>query len=181
MPFRWNIRIPNKLLPVFIAMDAFLLFFVFCAHAQTGTFLDRDEVSLYLEEHAGKDARIYTSSDLGADLEYDGFTNIYIDPRPELYMSDLNQEKDVLAEMSRYGNGYSSCYDPSRMPEDWESPVTDKEMTAWLDSYGFDYLVVDPFCVRYLNGFLAGSPDYERIFTSADGILLYAKTDRIQN
>lgn len=118
----------------------------------------------YLDTNASKDVHIYGGYHLGQNLEYAGYTNIYMDARPESYTKAVNHTKDILRDYSRYG-----CYGVSFVQKDLtgESVWVDRDsMTNWLNIYDFDYFVIDVGGVgesSFLRGYLTCSDDYELV------------------
>ena len=124
-------------------------------------------VTDYIDTNAdNKSVHVFTTVNNGGYLEYNGFDNVYIDARPELYTAGFTGGKNIAQDYRSY------CVDGTRVELGFLSKnfthdynarrVTEAELKEWLDTYDFEYLIVDS-SVNHLAGYLAGSDDYERI------------------
>lgn len=125
-----------------------------------------EEIISYLDENTEKDDVIYTGFNSGNYFEYAGYTNVYMDARPELYMKKVNGNVDVLPEYVKYGiygiYGYFDGY------------ISDDEYRKYLDTYEFHYFVID--IELRLRDYLEQDDNY-RLILEDNGFYLYEKID----
>lgn len=134
-----------------------------------------------IREDYNEDMHIFTGFNDGAYFEYEGFKNLYIDARPELYMSAFTGDKDILIDYSKYcvyGYDVSSVSLTSKAQVKTGQPVLREDLEAWFDSYDFDYVLVSPMAETYLSAYMLQRDDYERIESVSDAYhILYRKVD----
>ena len=140
----------------------------------SGTACAYDGIVEYLESEGAQDARIFTQFEIGSLLEYRGFTNVYMDNRSEIYMSDLNGVHSVALDLARYASGVTMSADAVRTPSDYY-PVTKAEMDAWLEHCAFDYVCVPAWGDAFLQGYMLKCPDYELAYNSPGAMAVFAK------
>ena len=149
----------------------------------TGSESNLPAIASEIRENYTPDMHIFTGFNCGAYFEFEGFKNLYIDARPELYTDEFTKEKDILADYSKY------CiygYDMSDMAASMLSgssirrgtPVSLSEIQAWFDEYDFDYLVTSPLSEPFLSAYLLNCEEYEMVPEVSDSYYaLYKKGD----
>lgn len=126
------------------------------------TYIDQNKTS------NKEDLRIFTGFNTGGYFEYCGFTNIYIDARPELYMSKINKQKDVLKEYRNYVmKGYYTS-------DGKYIHLTNSDIQNFLNLYNFDFLVIDADIETFLYGYLTHNTDYKQVY-QVDNFVLYER------
>lgn len=112
----------------------------------------------YLEqiEPDNSSLRIYTGFNNGAYLEWNGY-QVYLDARPELYMSKINGKADI----------YTEYLTVSRVDADFE---------AFLRKYCFDYLVCEN--TENLATYLSCSEEYEEV-VAGNGYKLFKRLPNV--
>ena len=184
----WKKDLKLDIVPVLLFADLIFItnFTSSCSSVFTGT--DGSETNLPLiaseiRKDYTEDMHIFTGFNCGAYFEYDGFKNLYIDARPEIYTSEFTGDKNILADYSKfciYG------YDVSDMQSSLMSgaqirqgtPVTEDEMDAWLAEYDFDYLVTSPLSEPFLSAYLLKCDNYEMVEDVSDSYYaLYRKVE----
>jgi hypothetical protein len=136
----------------------------------------------YLDENTTKDAHLMTSVNTGAYFEYNGYTNVYVDARPELYTKRFTGDKNIVRDYKAYVDS-GLLVDVDFIKKNFTgvsiTAVTDADMKAWLDDYDFEYCIIDT-TASYLAGYLMSSPDYERVDLNLenDGIILYHRVNQ---
>jgi hypothetical protein len=139
-----------------------------------------DPITTYLaENNVPKDAHIFTTVNSGGYLEYLGYNNIYMDARPELYSEAFTKDRDIAKEFYTYahsGEHVDLDFKSKNITHDYNvRAVTNDEMQDWLNSYDFDYLIVDE-ATEYLSGYLAASDRYEVCaYGTKSAFILYHK------
>ena len=153
----WHISVIYLLAIGFVIFDVFL-------YNQTDNFMYKnmpEKIISYLDENTEKDDVIYTGFNSGNYFEYAGYTNVYMDARPELYMKKVNGNVDVLPEYVKYGiYGYFDGY------------ISDDEYQKYLDTYEFHYFVID--IELRLRDYLEQDDNYKLILED-NGFYLYEK------
>ena len=182
----WKKDLKLCLLPVLLFADLIFVtnFMASCDSVffnTTGSESNLPTIVSEIKKDYTEDMHIFTGFNCGAYFEYDGFKNLYIDARPELYTDDFTNDKDILADYSKY------CiygYDMSDMSASMLSgssirrgtPVLLSEMQAWLFEYDFDYLVTSPLSEPFLSAYLLNCDDYELVDEVSDSYYaLYKK------
>lgn len=134
-----------------------------------------------IRQDYNEDMHIFTGFNDGAYFEYEGFKNIYIDARPELYMSAFTGDKDILIDYSKYcvyGYDVASVSLTSKAQVKTGEPVLKEDLDAWFAGYDFDYVLVSPMAETYLSAYMLQRDDYERIDSVSDAYhILYRKVD----
>lgn len=160
----WKKDLKLRIVPVLLFADLIFVtnFTTSCANVFAGTDgseTNLPEISAEIRKNYNEDMHIFTGFNCGAYFEYDGFKNLYIDARPEIYTSEFTGDKNILRDYSKY------CvygYDVSGMQSSLMSgavvkmgiPVLQDEMDAWLTEYDFDYLVISPMSEPFLSAYL---------------------------
>lgn len=121
----------------------------------------------YISDHAEKDVHLFTSINNGSYFEYKGYTNVYVDARPELFSKNFTGDRDIAKDYKSYAVDGVHTEGLNFVSKNFthdikEYAVTEFEMKAWLDEYEFEYLIVDT-STNYLSGYLSGSDEYEQI------------------
>lgn len=184
----WKKDLTLYIVPILLFADLIFItnFTASCSSVFTGT--DGSETNLPLiaseiRKDYTEDMHIFTGFNCGAYFEYDGFKNLYIDARPEIYTSEFTGDKNILADYSKfciYG------YDVSDMQSSLMSgaqirqgtPVTEEEMDTWFAEYDFDYLVTSPLSEPFLSAYLLKCDNYEMVEEVSDSYYaLYRKVD----
>ena len=102
----------------------------------------------YLEKNEEKNIKIFTGFNWGGYLEYLGYKNIFIDARPELYMSKLNKtENNLLVEYSQI-----ALYKDMNSPE-----IFHNKIEMFLNKYEFNYILLDNKIEKVLGVYLTCS------------------------
>ena len=119
------------------------------------------------------DMHIFTGFNCGAYFEYEGFKNVYIDARPEIYTAEFTGDKNILSDYSKYCvYGYDVSFVQSSLMSGAQVrtgvPVTKEEMDAWFAEYDFDYLVTNPLSEPFLSAYLLSRDDYEMVDEVSD-------------
>lgn len=139
-----------------------------------------DNVVAFLKSEDAQEDRVFAAFEIGSLLEYHGFTNIYTDNRPEVYMSAINGVHDIAFDLSRYAHyGVTLSQKAIRSPSDYY-PVSKDEMEAWLEHCDFDYICVNAWGDTFLQGYLIGSPGYELVYNEPGVMAVYAEWDRAE-
>lgn len=136
-----------------------------------------------IEKNYTEDMHIFTGFNDGAYLEYEGFRNLYIDARPEIFTTPFTGDKNILADYSSfcvYGLDVRDAM-PSLLSGEEDKKgayVTSDMMEEWLDEYDFDYIIVTPTVETHLCGYLANDDRYELVDEVSDSFyMLYRKAD----
>ena len=145
-----------------VTLLACLAFFAFF-HVEIGCndFLSKKgipEIVNYIDEYYSKDDHIYAAAGLGSYMEYKGYTNIFMDSRPEVYTKVINSKKDVLEEFDMYGHRLIIYEDDDEHFSN--SNITADEMQEFIDKYDFQCFIV----TKYENAlfyYLSFSDEYE--------------------
>lgn len=99
-----------------------------------------------------KDAKIFNYMDYGGFLEYNGYTNIALDTRPELYSKEeLNNQNALI---------YGFIYE-----DDTQKMVDDNYI--YDIAYEYDYIILKP--ISYANRILDNK--FDKIYESKDTII----------
>lgn len=131
-----------------------------------------------IDSDYSEDMHIFTGFNCGAYFEYEGFKNLYIDARPEIYTKEFTGNKNILEDYSRF-----CCYgyDPSKTSLSSisaSSAVTKDEMDDWFYSYDFDYVIVSTLSEPYLAAYMLDNTDYQIIEDASDSYyILYRKVE----
>jgi len=123
----------------------------------------------YLDTHEEKDVKIFTGFSWGGYLEYRGYKNIFIDARPELYMSKLNKtENSPLIEYS--------CFIVRGNKDSLSSKEDIAKIEAFLEKYNFKYILLDKNTELVLNIYLGSTNKWTSV--ASDGnTFLFRKDD----
>ena len=123
----------------------------------------------YLDEYEQKDVKVFTGFSWGGYLEYRGYKNIFIDARPELYMSKLNKtENSPLIEYSYFAVRGNS--------DSLSSKENVDEIEAFLEKYNFKYILLDKNTELALNIYLGTTNKWTEV--ASDGnTFLFRKDD----
>ena len=114
----------------------------------------------YLNKNVGKNAHILTGFDWGGYLEYYGYKNIFIDARPELYMSKLNKtDKSPLVEYSELVAGGEKLFEDGK-PRIISPSETIAKTNEFLNKYKFDYILLDKSIELSMNIYLGMSSEW---------------------
>ena len=129
----------------------------------------------YISEKGIDKPKIFTGFNIGGYFEWQGFTNVYVDARPELYTSEFTNDKNIIAEYSAYCiNGIHL----DKAQENYNLPVTSEEMYDWFNSYNFDYVYVDNSIEHYLAAFMLDNTNYQIVDKcTSNKYVLYEKKD----
>lgn len=148
---------------------------------KNGTETNLPAIVEVIEQDYNEDMHIFTGFNDGAYFEYMGFKNLYIDARPELYMSAFTGDKDILIDYSKYcvyGYDVHLVSPTSKSSIKTGQPVSAEELTTWFDSYDFDYVIVSPMAETFLAAYMLQRDDYEMIESVSDDYhILYRKAD----
>ena len=129
----------------------------------------------YISEKGIENPKVFTGFNTGGYFEWQGFTNVYVDARPELYTSEFTNDKNIIADYSTYCiNGIHL----DKMQENYNLPVTSEEMYDWFNSYNFDYVYVDNSIEHYLAAFMLDNTNYQIVDKcTSNKYVLYEKKD----
>lgn len=111
----------------------------------------------YIKEQDIENPRIFTGFNFGGYFEWQGFTNVYMDARPELYTSDFTGDRHILSEYYTYC--ISGIHSNENMPN-YTLPVKKAEIDAWFDGYDFDFVCVSNASEVYLASYMESRSDY---------------------
>lgn len=184
----WKKDMKLNLLPVLLFADLiFVTNFMFSCSSMflstTGSESNLPAIASEIRADYEPDMHIFTGFNCGAYFEYEGFRNLYIDARPELYTDEFTKDKNILADYSKY------CiygYDTDDMTSSMVSgstvrrgtPVSLSEMQSWLTTYDFTYIVVSPLSEPFLSAYLLNCEEYEIVPEVSDSYYaLYKKGD----
>lgn len=184
----WEKDLKLYLLPVLLFADLIFVtnFIASCNSvfvSTTGSESNLPAIAAEIRADHTPDMHIFTGFNCGAYFEYEGFKNLYIDARPELYTDEFTKDRDILADYSKY------CiygYDADDMTSSLLSgstvrrgtPVSSPEMQGWLEEYDFDYIVVSPLSEPFLSAYLLNCEEYEIVPEVSDSYYaLYKKGD----
>lgn len=162
---------------VALALLGTLLFFDVKKHVINENWIDHDgcpKIEAYLSEKMEKDTPVFVTSSGGSYLEYKGYTNIYMDTRPEVYIKRINNKKDVLKEYDHYCRRYQEERANAGKQTLLMDPLTAKEMEEFIESYQFRYFVVNRYETILLD-YLSFSERYEKIMTEEPYCLFVKK------
>ena len=126
-----------------------------------------DQVADYLDNHVDKDARLFTGFNTGAYFEYRGYSNVYIDARPELYTKTFCG-KDIIVDFrahcidGMFVSNEKSLFSVLGLSGKDMTFTTKADMEEWLDYYDFEYFITDAN-MPYITAYLTGSDDYEMV------------------
>lgn len=138
----------KKILTVFSSILAIFCIFncILAYNKYDITKNDSVETTSYLTQYIeDKDAKILSNYANGAYLEYVGFTNVFIDQRPEIYV-----EKDILKDWYIFMTGIDIV---------GEKVYTFDEIKNLIDKYDFNYIfasntsILDRVCKLYSNNY----------------------------
>lgn len=122
----------------------------------------------YLRENAPSDVRLYTGFNSGNFMEWSGFS-IYLDARPELFLTDINGSEDIYIE-------YIGLFKNRGLKEEKGclalDPSSSFDYVAFLDKYNFDYLLITDDEVYLEEAVVAYG--YDKVL-DANGYRLYEK------
>lgn len=184
----WKKDLKIYIVPVLLFADLIFItnFIASCQSVFTGT--DGSETNLpaiaaEIRKDYKPDMHIFTGFNCGAYFEYDGFKNVYIDARPEIYTAEFTDDKNILADYSKY------CvygYDVSNMQSSFLSdaqirhgmPVSADEMQMWLSTYDFEYIVSSPLSEPFLSAYLLNDKHYAIVPNVSDSY--YALYKKVQ-
>lgn len=128
----------------------------------------------YLNKNVGKNAHILTGFDWGGYLEYYGYKNIFIDARPELYMSKLNKtDKSPLVEYSELVAGGEKLFEDGK-PRIISPSETIAKTKEFLNKYKFDYILLDKSIELSMNIYLGMSSEWE-VVEFDDNVYLFKR------
>lgn len=110
-------------------------------------------MSYYIQDAEIENPRIFTGFNTGAHFELDGFSNIYIDARPELYTPVFTGGKNIMADYTMYCVGYT-------LPKKLKKGIIHDNIDEWFNDYDFDYVVVTKAAEIRLNEYMSHRDDY---------------------
>lgn len=124
-----------------------------------------------IQEDYSNNKRIFAGFNTGAYLEYMGMKNIYMDARPELYTENFNERRNILSDYAFF------CMYGVEILENGERVGWTEELAdEWMESYQFDYVIVDTSCEPVMHAYMEMRSDYDRVAENKNGaILLYEK------
>ena len=106
------------------------------------------DIATVIENH---DAKIYNTANVGGWLEYNGYTNVKYDVRPELFTKELSGVDNYLYDYQIFMTGYYGGF------------IKDEEILKQADKY--DYMIT--YKTDYVNRVL----DWEIIYQNDDYIV----------
>ncbi len=110
-------------------------------------------INQYFEEHdVKKDTPIFSYISVTATLENLGYHKLYVDCRPEMFNYENSGVMEGESILEEYVRLYYGEYEKLK-------PYTSEEIKIILESYGFEYLILESDC--YLREYLDESPDYK--------------------
>lgn len=116
------------------------------------------------QEENTEDVILFAGFNNGAYFEYLGYRNVFMDARPELLMAEINETANLLPAYRALICKYSDDYDYG---ESLSCAIQN-----FLDSYDFDYLVVDKGVEFQLLGFLEyADSGYTLVMESSENAL----------
>lgn len=177
----WKKDVVNGLIPLLVSATLFFVADALIFVNDVKDFIDTDDIvclgtiESYISDNSEDDPRIFTGFNTGAYFEFMGHHNVYMDARPELYTKAFTGDKNILGDYVRYVVYGVSPY-PIAVHE--LEPVGCDEMKAWLDSYNFDYIVIDTAFEVHLAGYMLNSDDYQLVEECCDSAYkLYERID----
>lgn len=176
----WKKDVKNNIIP--ILAFGILMSGTSCLGSVIGIFGGTSDngladIASYMKTNYTEDMRVFTGFNNGAYFEFKGFKNVYIDARPELYTDTFTDDKNILADYSKY-----CIYGFDTNPEDKDDVgfVTEEEMDAWFYSYDFDYVIVSPLAESYLSCYMSLNDDYRLVEFDNDTSSIYLLYERIK-
>lgn len=180
----WKKDLKVSIVPVMLFADLIFVtnFLSSCENVfagKNGTETNLPAIVNIIKQDYNTNMHIFTGFNDGAYFEYMGFKNLYIDARPELYVSAFTGDKDILRDYSKYCvYGYDvRLASMSKSSIKAGQPVSNANITAWFNSYDFDYVIVSPMAETFLSAYMLQRDDYEMIDAVSDDYhILYRKT-----
>ena len=180
----WRKDAVNGIVPLFIAVDLYFASYgisslITLSDVQSGSDITDGLMAIadYIDDDIESDDHIFTGFNAGAYLEYHGLKNVYIDARPELYMTEFigKDNVDILMEYVTYCVSGQNSF---RKTIGQGMPISADLMEAWLDKYDFRYMVVDHNTEVYLSAYLSQSDRYEEVDDlTTTAYMLYQRVD----